>query len=158
MSAEVYIFTDGSVNPQSGIGFGASLIVEDLDLPINEAKDLLELVQFEDTSSTKLEIQILLHTLAKLEESSKRVTLFTDSQNIIGLPDRRVRFEKNNYISKNGKLIANHELYKEFYRFTDSLNCEIVKVKGHKRSALKSQIDGLFTLVDRASRNALREL
>ena len=156
MSDEIYLFTDGSVNPQSGIGFGASLIVEDLDLPTDEAKELVELVQFEDTSSTKLEIQVLLYTLAKLEGSNKRVIVYTDSQNIVGLPDRRSRFEKNNYISKNGKLIANHELYKAFYRLTDSLNCEIVKVTGHKRSSLKNQIEALFTLVDRASRNALR--
>ncbi len=158
MSDEIYLFTDGSVNPQSGIGFGASLLVEDIALSPDEAKKLVQLKQFEDTSSTKLEIQVLLHALAKLEGSKKRVIVYTDSQNIVGLPNRRDRFEKNNYISRNGKLIANHELYKAFYGLMDSLNCEIVKVKGHKRSALKNQIEALFTIVDRASRNALREL
>ena len=156
MHNEVYLFTDASANPQSKIGFGAALLVENLDLPTREAKDWVELVQFDNTSSTKLEIQVLLHTLAKLEGSNKQVIVYTDSQNIVGLPDRRSRFEKNNYISKNGRLISNHELYKAFYRLTDSLNCEFVKVKGHKPSALKSKLDGFFTLVDRASRNALR--
>lgn len=156
MSNQIYLFTDISVNPQLGVGFGAALLVEDLDLPTDKAKESLSLIRFENTSSTKLEIQILLHSLAKLEESKKKVMLYTDSQNIIGLPARRSRFEKNNYISKNGKLIANHELYKEFYRLTESLNYELIKVKGHKQSFSKDKIDRLFTLVDRASRNALR--
>ncbi len=69
MPDEIYLFTDGSVNPQSRIGFGASLIVADLAISADEAKELVRLKQFEDTSSTKLELQILLYTLAKLETS-----------------------------------------------------------------------------------------
>lgn len=156
MSDEIYLFTDGSVNPQARIGFGASLIVEDLAISPDEAKELVQLKHFEDTSSTKLELQILLYALAKLEKSKKLVIVYTDSQNIVGLPDRRLRFEKNKYISKNGRLIDNHELYQEFYRITDLLNCHIVKVKGHKSSSLKNKVDIFFTLVDRAARNGLR--
>ena len=156
MSDEIYLFIDGSVNPQSKIGFGASLIVENLAISSDEAKELVQLKRFENTSSTKLELQILLHTLAKLEKSKKRVIVYTDSQNSVGLSDRRLRFEKNNYISKNGQRIDNHELYKEFYRITDVLNCQVLKVKGHKNSSLKNKIDFFFTLVDRAARNGLR--
>jgi len=39
---------------------------------------------------------------------------------------------------------------------TDQLDCEFVKVRGHQVSNQKDDIDRLFTLVDRASRNALR--
>ena len=156
MPDEIYLFTDGSVNTKTKIGFGASLIIEDLAISLDEAKELVQLKQFEDTSSTKLELQILLHTLVKLEKSKRLVLVYTDSQNIVGLPGRRLRFEKNKYISKNGQLIGNHELYKEFYRITDLLNCKIVKVKGHKSSSLKNKIELFFTLVDRAARNGLR--
>lgn len=158
MFNDVYLFTDGSVDPQSKIGFGASLIVSDLALSTDEAKGLVELIQFEETSSTKLELQILLHTLVKLETCKQRVIVYTDSQNIVGLPDRKLRLEKNKYVSKNGRLIDNHELYKAFYRITDLLDCKIVKVKGHKSSSLKNRIDFFFTLVDRAARNGLRAL
>ncbi|MRT93554.1 ribonuclease HI [Ancylomarina sp. 16SWW S1-10-2] len=157
MSDEIYLFTDGSVNTKTKIGFGASLIVEDLAISLDKAKELVQLKQFEETSSTKLELQILLDTLAKLEKSKKQVIVYTDSQNIVGLSGRRLRLEKNKYISKNGRLIDNHELYKVFYRITDLLDCKIVKIKGHKISSLKNKIDFFFTLVDRASRNALRE-
>ena len=38
----------------------------------------------------------------------------------------------------------------------DQLDCEFVKVRGHQVSNQKDDIDRFFTLVDRASRNALR--
>ncbi len=60
-------------------------------------------------------------------------------------------------MSRSNKRIINHELYKEFYKITDLLDCEFVKVKGHKRQETKDEIDKIFTLVDKASRNALRE-
>ena len=40
----------------------------------------------------------------------------------------------------------------------DQLDYEFIKVKGHKKSNQKDDIDRLFTMVDRASRDALRSL
>ena len=51
----------------------------------------------------------------------------------------------------------NHELYKDFFEKTDELNLIFIKVKGHKKNSLKDEIDTIFNLVDKASRNALRE-
>jgi ribonuclease HI len=85
-----------------------------------------------------------------------RVTVYTDSQNIMGLQERREGLEKNDYRSKKNRRLNNYMLYQEFYRITDQLNCEFIKVRGHQVSNQKDDIDRLFTLVDRASRNALR--
>jgi ribonuclease HI len=85
------------------------------------------------------------------------VIVYTDSQNIIGLKGRRDRFEQNDYRSVKNKRLNNYELYQEFYRMIGQLDCELVKVRGHQVSNQKDYIDRLFTLVDRASRNALRE-
>jgi hypothetical protein len=54
-------------------------------------------------------------------------------------------------------LINNQELYKEFFEKIDKLNIIFIKVKGHKKNSLKDEIDNIFNLVDKASRNALRE-
>ena len=113
--------------------------------------------RFEQTSSTKLELQTLLWALGDIPASGRRVIAHTDSQNIIGLPGRRNRFERNDYRSKKNKRLSNYELYQQFYRVTDSLDCEFVKVQGHKVSNQKDEVDRLFTLVDRASRYALRQ-
>jgi hypothetical protein len=82
--------------------------------------------------------------------------LNADSQNIIGLPDRRERMEKQDYRSKTGTLLNHAALYQEFFSLTDSLDDTLVKVKGHWRAHQKTPIDQLFTLVDRASRQTLR--
>ena len=116
----------------------------------------MKVKQFEQTSSTKLELQILLWALDDIQLAGHTIVVHTDSQNIISLPGRRKRFEQNNYHSKTGKLHKNYRLYQEFYRITEDLNCEWVKVKGHKVASQKNDIDRVFTLVDKAARNALR--
>ena len=153
---QIYLFTDGSVNPQSGIGFGAYLLLDSLELFSSELKEEIKVKKFSNTSSTKLELETLLWALTDISSNNHKILIYTDCQNIIGLKDRRDRFEKNNYMTGKGKQIKNHELYKEFYKLVDTLDCEFIKVKGHKKTSAKDDIDKIFTLVDKATRNALR--
>ena len=150
------LFTDGSVDTQSKIGYGAYLAVSEHGLSLDSLRECVKVRRFEHTSSTKLELQTLLWALKDIQTLESKVTVYTDSQNIMGLPGRRERFEQNSYRSKKGRLLNNYELYQEFYRMTDQLKCRFVKVRGHQVSSQKDDIDRLFTLVDRASRNALR--
>ncbi|MDO9462898.1 MAG: RNase H family protein [Deltaproteobacteria bacterium] len=153
---ELMLFTDGSVNTHSNIGYGAYLAVPEGGLSLDSLRTSVKVRGFEHTSSTKLELQTLLWALSDIQALGNRVIVYTDSQNIMGLQGRRDRFEQNDYRSKKNKRLNNYELYQEFYRMTDQLDCEFVKVRGHKVSNQKDDIDRLFTLVDRASRNALR--
>ncbi len=153
---ELLLFTDGSVNTQSKVGYGAYLAVTEYGLSLDSLGKLVKTRRFEQTSSTKLEMQSLLWALNEIQPLENKVIVYTDSQNIIGLKGRRDRFEQNDYRTKKNKLISNSELYKEFYRTTDLLDCTMVKVQGHQASDQKEYIDRLFTLVDKASRNALR--
>ena len=150
------LLTDGSVNTQSNIGYGAYLAVSDRGLSLDALRTRVKVRRFKHTSSTKLELQTLLWALSDVQALWSRVIVYTDSQNIKGLQGRRDRFEQNDYRSKKNKRLNNYELYQEFYRMTDQLDCEFVKVRGHQVSNQKDDIDRLFTLVDRASRNALR--
>jgi ribonuclease HI len=153
---ELTLFTDGSVNTQSNIGYGAYLAVSEHGLSLDSLRERVKVRRFEHTSSTKLELQTLLWALKDIQALESEVIVCTDSQNIMGLPGRRERFEQNSYRSKRGRLLNNYELYQEFFRMTDQLNCKFIKVRGHLVSKQKDDIDRLFTLVDRASRNALR--
>ncbi len=150
------LFTDGSVNTQSKIGYGAYLAVSERGLSLDSLRKRVKVKRFEHTSSTKLELQTLLWALGDIQALESKVIVHTDSQNIMGLPERLERFEQNSYRSKRGRLLNNYELYQEFFRMTDLLNCRFVKVRGHQVSHQKDDMDMLFTLVDRASRNALR--
>ena len=153
---ELILFTDGSVNTQSNIGYGAYLAVSERRLSLDSLRTRVKVRRFEHTSSSKLELQTLLWALNDIQALGNKVIMYTDSQNIMGLQGRRDRFKQNGYRSKKKKRLNNYELYQEFYRMTDQLDCELVKVRGHRVSNQKDAIDRLFTLVDRASRNALR--
>ena len=150
------LLSDGSVNNQSNIGYGAYLAVSERGLSLDTLRTHVKVRRFEHTSSTKLELQTLLWALSDIQPLGGKVTVYTDSQNIMGLLGRRDRLEQNDYRSKNNKRLNNYELYQDFYRMTDLLDCELVKVRGHQVSNQKDDIDRLFTLVDRASRDALR--
>ena len=155
------VFTDGSVNTQLKVGYGAYLVVSNQSASIDSLKDTVKVKRFEQTSSTKLELQTLLwsvsETIALANERDITLTVYTDSKNIIGLPGRRAHLEQNNYFSSKNKRLNNYELYQEFYRLTSGLKYELVKVVGHQSSSKKGEIDRLFSLVDQASRRALRE-
>jgi ribonuclease HI len=153
----VMLFTDGSVNTRSKIGYGAYLAVFGATLSAEELTTRVQVKRFEQTSSTRLELQTLLWALNDLQATGCKVMIYTDSQNIIGLPGRRQRLEQNDYRTVKKTRLKNDQLYREFYRLTDLLNCELVKVHGHMAARHKAEIDRIFTLVDRAARRALRE-
>lgn len=150
------LFTDGSVHVQSGIGYGAYLLVDELETPLELLKNKVEVVRFEHTSSTKLELQTLLYAFGHLPGSIGQLEIYSDSQNIVSLLKRRKRLEENNFYSKDGRLLNNSKLYRDFFMKIDSLHCDFFKVKGHKKTMKKDKIDRIFTLVDRASRKELR--
>lgn len=156
----LHIFTDGSVNSKLNVGYGSYLAVYDLNKPINVLQGDVKVKRFEQTNSTKLELQTVLWVLGELILSKRNgvaISVYTDCQNIIGLPNRRARLEENNYCSSKKKRLNNYELYQEFYQFISDLDCEFIKVVGHQETSKKNRIDKLFSLVDRASRRALRE-
>lgn len=151
-----FIFTDGSVNPHSRIGYGAYLITSSLDFSLTDLKNDVQKKRFMDTSSTKLEIQTLLYALSEVQSLHSKVIVYTDSQNIIGLQGRRKKLEMNHFQSNQKKTLHNALLYKEFYQLTDTIDCIFHKVQGHSPSKQKTKIEKIFSLVDKASRQALR--
>ena len=154
---KIKLFCDGSCNPQEKIGYGAYLLVEDDNFDLISLKSRIIFKKFENTSSSKLEIETLLWALNDIDINDCIIEVYTDCQNIIGLENRREKLEKNNFQTSSGKLISNYELYKEFFEKLDELNLSFIKVKGHKKTSLKDELDTIFNLVDKASRKALRE-
>ncbi|ATB69403.1 putative nuclease [Sulfurospirillum diekertiae] len=153
----IRLFSDGSVNTQTHVGFGAYLLVPE-NAPLEAFETLhVKVKAFHQTSSTKLELQTVLWALDEVKSSEEEITLYTDSQNIIGLPNRRERFERMDYATNQKKRHEHATLYQAFYRMMDEMKCSLMKVKGHKHTCDKDAIDRYFTLVDRASREALRK-
>jgi ribonuclease HI len=157
MKEKMLLFTDGSVNVESKVGYGAFLFVPESEIGCDNLSKRVELQGFEDTSSSKIELQILLHALNKRELGEFELTVYTDSQNIVRLLERRTRIEKAGFRAKRGELLNLHNLYKAFFEIVDKLNCKFVKLKGHQPSRNKDELEKVFTIVDKASRRALRK-
>ena len=151
------LLTDGSVNTQSNIGYGAYLAVFERGLSLDSLRRRVKVRRFEHTSSIKLELQTLLWALRDIQALASKIIVYTDSQNIMGLQRRRERFEQTDYRSKKNKRLNHYKLYQDFFKMIDELDCEFVKVRGHLAGNQKDDMDRLFTLVDRASRTALRK-
>lgn len=158
MTSTISLFTDGSVHTATTVGYGAYLLVKNIETPLGELKGFIQIKRFENTSSTRLELQTLLWALGKTPTTDHQINIYTDSQNIIGLPGRREKLELNGFRSKNNRLLNNHDLYQQFYQITDTLNCNFIKVIGHQPTSRKNTIESIFTLVDKATRTAVRTI
>jgi len=126
-------------------------------------KKEVKVKKFESTSSTKLEIETLLWALEELEKNHKKrdlycnLTIYTDSQCIAGLSGRMTKLKRSEFKSlKTNKELNNALLYRRFYRCSDRLEFEIIKLKGHSKSLLKDTLHKVFSQVDKGSRKALR--
>lgn len=167
---KLLLFTDVSVNPKKNIGVGAyylanNSIMELLPEDINKDNILraIQYFEFEDTSSTKLEVQIAITALKEISKSIKnletyQVKLITDSQCVAELLDRRKKLEDKDFISSATNLPHQHtELYKEFYQLHDAIKFDVEKIAGHSKTEDKETLDIVFSVIDRSVRAKLRD-
>jgi len=162
------LFTDVSVCPQLKLGIGGYLLVQ---LPFLEREPhnieqcevvaMIKSKRFEDTSSTKLEVQTVLWAL---EDSRKELTglasgslqIYTDSQCVAGLLRRRAVLKENNFIAKrSGRPLTNATLYRKFYAAYDQAGFRVIKVAGHSSAGSHDTVHRIFSYVDREVGRAL---
>lgn len=153
--SDLFLFCDGSVHASTRQGCGAYLITDTISKPLFVLADSVKTQVFDHTSSTRLELQTVLYALTRAPAADK-VTIFTDSQNIIGLPARRKKLEAQAFCSRQGKPLNNSDLYRSFFSLLDKQSCELIKVKGHSRASGKTMIEQIFALVDQAARRGCR--
>ena len=156
MVPDLHLFIDGSVDPRSRIGFGAWLLLNSLPPTSAGLQDRVRTRRFSETSSTRLELQTLLWALQELPPTPLSVYIHTDSQNIATLLIRKERLLRQDFCAKSGSPLNNAQLYRELYQLMDERDCTFVKQIGHQPTSQKTLLDQLFSLVDRAARQALR--
>ncbi len=163
------IFTDVSLDPGRKLGMGAYLVVPASFMEVppdsidkSEVAGRLVLRRFEDTSSTRLEVQTVLCAIEDFQNELKgagpvKLQVYSDSQCVAGLLDRRQGLEAGSFISKaKNRQITNASLYHKFYKFHDQLGFEVIKVAGHTCSCSHNTVHRIFSCVDREVRQALK--
>ena len=163
------LFTDASLNPRRKLGVGAYLLVPSSFMEVSPHRiersainERLVARRFEDTSSTKLEVQTVLYALEDFQNQSKgagpvRLQVYSDSQCIAALLGRRQGLEVNRFMSKGkNRQITNASLYQKFYEFHDELGFEVIKMAGHTQSCSHDTVQRIFSCVDREVRRLLK--
>ena len=165
------LFTDVSVDPRLKLGVGASLVIPAVFLKrppesIERSDVAAQVVvqRFEETSSTKLEVQTVVWALEEYRNSlaapgAGNLLVYTDSQCVAGLLRRRPRLERTKFISaRTHGPLRNAALYRTFYELSDQLGFEVIKIEGHTRTSSRNTIDHIFSIVDKEARKTLKLL
>jgi len=163
------LFTDASLNPLRKLGVGAWLVIPHAYLTAapgsSAGADIAGQVRtrrFEDTSSSKLELQTVLWALEEYGSSITasrpvELTIYSDSQCVAGLLKRRRSLEGRSFLSgRTHRQLGNTPLYRRFYALYDRCAFTIIPVKGHSPSCSHDTAHRIFSLVDRRARQELK--
>ena len=167
----VFVFIDAATSPQAGIAIGAFIClnpqqINELDqLSIASlSKQLASIVRYRKYTSNKStwsEIKTAIHALNAIYEKRQgvgRIEIYTDCQNLCDLMGvRKEKLQKNNFMTKSGKIFQHAKLYKELYAIVENRHVHVFKVKGHHLSSQKiTWYERVFSVIDKLSRKKLR--
>jgi len=162
---DIALFTDVSVNPGLRIGVGAYLVIPASFLEASscvidraEVADRMKVRRFEDTSSTKLELQTVLWAIQEERKESKgNLRVYSDSQCVSGLLKRMPGLLAEEFLSRRtNRPLKNALLYRAFHELHDALGFEVIKVEGHTRASTHDTVLRMFSCVDKKARKALK--
>ncbi len=126
----------------------------------------IKTIQMNEKNNVRTEIKGVLLALqmsntqvvATTTVGNSEIVLFTDCRSILNLIDRRAFLEANEYISrKSNSILANADLYKDFFKLFDVLRPKIIWVKGHSPQREYNPFQENFSFIDRLVRKELRE-
>lgn len=148
---KISIYTDGSCDPSYRIGAWVSIILSG-----NEKKILKG--HFHDTTHQRMELTAVIHALEYMQKSgltSQVITLYTDSQYVVGLPNRKDKLKASNFTTKKKDTLQNADLIARFFTLVDNHPIILVKVKSHQKNSYDEQLNGE---ADRLCRKIMREI
>ena len=137
----VAIYTDGSCHTQHRVGAWVAILL------INGEKEQQLLSgTVTDTTHNRMELTAVIKALEYVRGNHREVTMltiFSDSQYVVGLPAREEKMAGNRFTGKKGKELPNADLVKELLNYSRSFLIEFVKIKAHqkKNSVLNYNIE-----------------
>jgi len=144
------IFTDGSCHTKLRVGGWAAVIFW------ADTKTLLCESQ-KDTTHNRMELTAVIRSLEHLRVNQpqiRRVTIYSDSQYVTGLPSRRQKLSAGNFYSKNAEQIPNADLLGTLFTLIDLWEITWVKVRAHQKRTNQANFN---IEADKSSRKAMRD-
>lgn len=145
----IYIYTDGSYSPQHNIGAWAAIIfVDDQQVTISGIET--------NTSHNRMELLAIIESINYLianNISFKKITIVTDSQYAVNLPQRREKLLASALKTRSGNEVRNSDLVSILFNDISRYNLVFEKVAAHQR---KTTTINYNREVDKIARASLR--
>ena len=125
---KITIYTDGAYSPQYHIGaWAAMLFIGDSTITLNG-------IEHQSTHNAMELLAILkgIEYIIARGLSTDEITVVTDSQYAVNLPERKEKLAANNFLTKKGNELRNAALVRRLLDYTAILNIHFVKVKAHQ--------------------------
>ena len=154
----ICLFTDASFDPQLQNGVIGYLKVESDRFEDAKDRDHLILTQFiSEPTSSRMELRAVIWALESMTPENAPISLYTDYESVLKLRDRRRKLEERSFQSlKKGSELANADLYRRLFELFDIFSPELYWIKGHKPKSDRNAADFLLSLVDKKTREILR--
>lgn len=146
----IEIFTDGSCHTQKRAGTWAGIIL------FENNEEILSGLET-DTTHNRMELLAIINSIDYAIEkynSFEEITVYTDSQYAVNLPNRISRLRKQNYLTKAGVPIQNADLVKRLMSVYEQYRINLVKVKAHQK---EDGTKNYNRIVDKIVRKNLRD-
>jgi ribonuclease HI len=152
------IFTDGSCHPHLNIGaWAAILIYGDEKMKIYG--------ESANTNHQRMELTAVIKSIELADENfeNSAIELYTDSQYVVRLMDRKDNLIKKKFVTKNGDLLHNSDLLEILIHQIENHTIEFIKVKAHQKQekldpkGLQINSTNYNTEVDKLARKIVRE-
>ncbi len=111
----------------------------------------------ENTTHQRMEIYAVLQSLQyiKLQKiAGCEIHIYSDSQYVIGINDRIIKFKASNFLTKKQHPIRNEDLVRSLISCLEELNVRFIKVKAHEKI---SAYDNINREVDKLARLIVRQ-
>ncbi len=147
-NSEAKIYTDGSCHTQLLIGAWAALVF------LDGKKCILKGLET-NTTHNRMELLAVINAVNYLDSasiSSQKIEIFSDSQYVVNLIQRKEKLKSKNFITNKGTPIQNNDLVQTLINQIETHNLVFSKVKAHQKNG-----DPLNREVDMIVRNLVRE-
>ena len=149
---EINIYTDGSCFPKEKQGTWAAFI-------IIENEETIIKGHVGDTNHNRMELTAAIKALEyifsqKIKFSS--LNLYSDSQYLVNIPERKSKLISNNFITKKGKKIQNHDLVEILLNQIQYNQINFLKVKAHQKQGIEKNYNREVDKIVRADLMALK--
>jgi ribonuclease HI len=125
----IEIYTDGSCHTQLLNGAWAALVF------IDGKKTILKGTE-SNTTHNRMELLAVINAIKHVEAEvtlKEKLHIYSDSQYVVNLNDRRKKLEAKNFITNKGTPIQNLDLVQTLLNLSDTNTIEYVKVKAHQK-------------------------